>query len=275
MKSFISLFLIVIFLVSCQPIQNKDSSNNSLDRIIDQKVLKVGYIVFPPAISKDPNTNELSGHFVDTINEIADQINVEVEFIETEWSTFTLDLNSNRFDVSIAPTFITIPRAKEVTFSDPLFYAGNSAIVKTGETRFSSIESIDKEGVTVAVTIGEAGQEYADKNFTKATIKKFPNTNQATTFQTVISGQADIALGDAYATSQFASNNLQVEDLFKSNPYNLTPVAWAIKKGNTQLLEFVNQSISVLDSQGKLIEFEKKAGANWLHLKTEYILTNE
>ncbi|MBE9042341.1 amino acid ABC transporter substrate-binding protein [Oscillatoriales cyanobacterium LEGE 11467] len=252
---------------SAQQTRARSSQTSTLEQIIATSQLKIGYIVFPPAIVKNQTTGELGGHFVETIEEIARINNWTPEFIETNWSGFATGLDSRRFDVSIAPTFVTIPRALSVYFTRPLFYAGNSAIVKANETRFTTLESIDRPEVTVAVTQGEAGDEYVKANFKNAKITRFSGGDQSLAFQAVVAGRADIALGDAYVTSQFARANPQVKDLFADAPYNLTPISWAVRKGDDQMLNFFNSSLESLDYQGRLREWEQQAGANWLHVK--------
>ena len=262
--------------VTSNGINNNSNPNASkLEQIIRANELKVGYLVFPPTISKNPANNELGGHFVETIKEIARLNNLQLKFVETDWSNFSAALNSGRFDLSIVPTFVTVQRASSVYFTRPLFFAGNSAIARINDKRFTTIDSIDRAGVKVAVTQGEAGDEYAKANFKKAEIISFSGSDQSLAFQAVISGRADVALGDAYVTSQFTSKNAkQVKDLFANNPYNLTPVSWAVKRGEDELLNFVNNCLESLDSQGKLLEWEEKSGANWLHLKKVWQFTN-
>ncbi|MBV8896990.1 MAG: amino acid ABC transporter substrate-binding protein [Acidobacteriaceae bacterium] len=227
--------------------------------------LRVGYIVFPPTVVKDARTGALSGHFVTTINEIARQANWTVEFVATDWATFPAGLDTGRFDISIAPTFVTIPRAKAVSFSRPLFYAGNSAIVRRTEKRFHKIGDLDRPDVKIAVTQGEAGYEYAKQNLKHAQLLIHAGSDQSLTFMDVLTGRSDVALGDAYVTAQFAAAHPDSRDLFATSPYNLTPVSWAVASSEQRLLQFVNDSIEALESQGELAEYERAAGAHWLH----------
>ena len=283
---FVSLGLIIAIFFSLTSCTNNSAISNSTDRnnninsskleqIITSNELKVGYLVFPPTITKNPANNELGGHYIETIKEIARLNNWQLKFIETDWAGFSAGLNSGRFDLSIVPTFVTVPRALSVYFTRPLFFAGNSAIVRINDDRFTTIESIDREGVKVAVTQGEAGDEYAKANFKKAEIVSFSGSDQSLAFQAVISGRADVALGDAYVTSQFTSKNVKrVKDLFANNPYNLTPVSWAVKRGEDELLNFIDNSLESLDFQGKLLEWEKQSDANWLHLEKVWQFTN-
>ncbi|MFL6232181.1 MAG: substrate-binding periplasmic protein [Thermoanaerobaculia bacterium] len=248
------------------------SKEGALQHINSERKIHVGYIVFPPAVTKNLKTGDLGGHHVAAIREIARLANWHIDFVETDWSTFPAELSSGRIDVSIAPTFITVPRANSVAFTRPLFFAGNSAIVRLNDTRFTSIQSFDRDGVTIAVTQGEAGHEYARANFKKAKLLVFSGSDQSLAFQNVINGRADAALGDAYMTAKFAKQYQEsVRDLFAANPYNLTPVAWAVRQGDIDLLNFLNGSLEALDYQGKLQEFEDASGAHWLHLKKEWV----
>ncbi|NJM71218.1 MAG: amino acid ABC transporter substrate-binding protein [Scytonema sp. RU_4_4] len=267
--------IILLCLASCTSHSLRTDNKLTLAQISSNSKLKVGYLVFPPTITKNTSTGELGGHHVETIKEIARLNNWKLEFIETDWAGFAAGLNSRRFDVSIVPTFVTVPRALSVYFTRPLFFAGNSAIARVNDNRFTSIKSIDQPGVVVAVTQGEAGDEYARANFKKVKITRYPGGDQSLAFQTVVSGRADVALGDAYATSQFVkANSKQVKDLFAESPYNLTPVSWAVRRGDEELLNFLNSSLEALDYQGYLREWERKAGANWLHLKKTWEFSN-
>lgn len=277
----IAISLAIVFLVSlasctknsAQQTSPNTASTSTLGQIVANSKIKIGYLVFPPTITKNQTTGELGGHLVDTIKEIARLNNWTPEFIETDWSGFATSLDSRRFDMSIVPTFVTVPRSLSVYFTQSLFYAGNSAITKANETRFTTLESIDQPNITVAVTQGEAGDEYAKANFKKAKITRFSGGDQSLAFQAVVAGRANIALGDAYVTSQFAKANPQVKDLFAKAPYNLTPVSWAVRKGDTEMLNFLNSSLESLDYQGRLREWEQKAGANWLHIKKVWEFT--
>ncbi len=265
--------IIFLYLTSCHSNSSQLNNKSTLAEISATRKLKVGYLIFPPTITKSPS-GELVGHHVEAIKEIARLNNWNLEFIETDWVGFAAGLNSRRFDVSIAPTFITVPRALSVYFTRPLFFAGNSAIVRSNNDRFTSVESIDQPEIVVAVTQGEAGDEYARANFKKVKITRYSG-DQSLAFQAVISGRADVALGDAYATSQFVkAHSKEVKDLFAKSPYNLTPVSWAVRRGDEELLNFLNSSLNTFDYQGYLLKWERKAGANWLHTKKIWEFTS-
>lgn len=272
-KIILLLLLFILSFSGCTKTEKTHTTKSSFDLIKQSNVIRVGYIVYPPIVTKDAASGELGGHFVWTMKEIADQSGWKIEFIETDWSNFSVGLNTKRFDVSIAPTFTTIPRLKNIAFSTPLLFAGNSAVAKYNDSRFVTIDALNSPKITIAVTQGEAGHEYAKTKLSKAILIVHTGTDQLLTFQDVLTGRADIALGDAYVTSKFASLHPEkVQDVFAKEPYNLTPVSWAVRYSDHELLSFLNGAISVMEIQGKLKEFEERAGANWLHLEKNWIL---
>jgi polar amino acid transport system substrate-binding protein len=265
-----SITLIFAGLLICQASQAAEKES-TLQRIIRNGAIDVGYIEYEPTVKKDPNTGKLSGHFVDTIEFIAKQADLKVKYHEETWATFVAGLQSGRYDLSIAATFATIPRAKGVAFTRPLIWVGNSIIVKRGETRFKDVMELDRPGVTVAVTSGEAGSEFAKNNFTKCSVKVLPGPDQSLTFSEVSSGRADAALGDAYATKKFAAEHQEIQDLLATHPYNLTPASWAVRHEDQDLLNFINTGIQFCDTTGKLEEFEKRTNAHWQHPRQDWV----
>lgn len=270
------LFALLIGLALCLPgcldqQSNKNSTQtqtanqpDTFSKIKREGQMTVGFIVFPPFVIQDPNTKKLSGTFIETIEEIARQMEVEINWQEATWSTFIAGLQAKKFDVSIAPTFSTIARAKSVAFSIPLLAAGNSAIARKGDQRFKTIADIDQKGIIVAVTQGEQGHEYAKANFKNAEIKVLSGGDQNLTFSEVLSGRADVALGDFWIVHQFVTEHPELQDLFADNPYNITPIAWAVRYEDQTLLTFINTALECLDTSGKIDEINKKYDANFL-----------
>lgn len=265
-RMFLAL-LALTMVVSCGQQRAPERGADSFMKIKKERLITVGYMVAPPFVVRDPDSGRLSGTFVDTLNEITREMEVKVEFVEVTLATFVAGLESKKFDLSIAPTFTTIPRAKSVAFTRPLLALGNSAIVRKGDERFKTLHDIDREGIVVAVTQGEQGYEYAKTHFKKAKLKILSVGDQALTFSEVLASRADVALGDAWFTAKFAATHPEARDLFAEKPYNVTPVAWAVRYSDLALLTFVNTCLDYLDSTGKLEEIDRKYDVKWLRPK--------
>ncbi|MEJ0068556.1 MAG: ABC transporter substrate-binding protein [Pseudomonadota bacterium] len=218
----------------------------TMDRILSEKKIKIGFIPSPPSAIKDPKTGELSGFYVDAVRLVFKTANVEPVFVETTWGNFVTGLQSGQFDLSIAGTFATVPRATAVEFTKPVSYLGYSAIVKKGETRFHEIADLNRDDIKIAVIQGGASVEYAKENFPKAPLATLATGNLLAPFVEVTAGRADVGIEDAWQAKRYAKEHPEVVDLFEGRPYNVLPIAWSVKRGNTDLLNFMNTAIDWL-----------------------------
>jgi len=254
----------------CNQIQTSTFEEDSFLKIKREGIMHIGYILAPPWCFRDPETGQLKGTYVEIIEEIARRMDVRVEYIEATFGTFIAGLQTKKYDLSIAPTFSTIPRAKAVAFTRPLEALGNSAIVRKNDSRFNSLKDIDQIGIVVAVTQGEQGHEFARTNFKNAAISVLSGGDQNLTFLEVLTGRADVALGDAWFTAKFAERHPAIKDLFADNPYYISPAAWSVRYEDIKLLLFINTSLDYLDSIGKLREIYQKYDSHGLRPKQNW-----
>ncbi len=217
-----------------------------MDRILSEKKIKIGYIPSPPGTIKDSKSGEVSGFYIDSIRLVFKMVNVEPILIETTWANFVAGLQSGQFDLSLAGTFATVPRAAAVEFTKPISYLGYSAIVKKGDTRFQSLADLNQAGIKIALVQGGASVEYARENFPKAQHVTLSTGNLLAPFVEVSAGRADVGIEDAWQAHRYALEHPEVADLFDGRPYNVLPIAWSVKRGNQDLLNFMNTSIDWL-----------------------------
>ena len=222
-----------------------------MDRIMSEKKFKIGYIPSPPSNIKDPATGELKGFGIDGMKFICKSMNVEPVFVETTWANFVSGLNSGQFDLCIAGTFATILRASAVQFTKPIWYLGYSAVGKKGETRFTKPADLNKEGLKIALIQGGASVEYAKENWPKAEHVLLATGNLTAPFVEVAAGRVDVGVEDAWQAHRFAEAQPGVVDLFAKEPYNVLPINWSVKRGNQDLVEFMNIAIDFLMTTGR------------------------
>jgi polar amino acid transport system substrate-binding protein len=244
---------------------------DTLSRIQTQKRLRVGYITYPPTAFRDPVSGQMRGHFVDTIQEMMRQLDpsIQIEYKETTWADFTTALNTHDIDLSIAGTFTTIPRARRVTFTRPLVYLARSAIIRRGDTRFTADAGplqFDRPGIRVGVVDGEGSHEFVKANFKNlSNLVVFSGADLSQCLAAVSAGQVDVGMSDAMETERYAKAHPEVVDLFAEHPYDITPVAWAVRHDDLVWKNFLDTAIATFESQGKLAAFERAYDYRWLH----------
>jgi polar amino acid transport system substrate-binding protein len=264
--------------VSCrrEPVQTQASPESSLSRIVREKKIRVGYIEYPPTAFRDPTTHKVRGHFVDTLNEIIRELDpgIQILYQETTWADFTAALNSGQIDLSIAGTFTTIPRAKRVTFTRPLVYLARSAIVRKGDHRFSPDKGplqFDRPDIRIGVVDGEGSHELVKADFKNlSNLVVFSGADLSQCLAAVSSGQVDVGMSDAMETEKYAKAHQEVVDLFADHPYDITPVAWAVRHDDLTWKNFLDTAITTFESQGKLAAYEHQYAYRWLQPVIEF-----
>ena len=236
-----------------------------LQRIENTGELHVGYGVYPPYTQENPNTKEVSGFSVDIINQIAKELKCKVVWHRLNWNTMSADLKRGEYDVIADPIFQTIPRAREFAFTAPYaYFADGIAVVRKAETRFTNFDSLDKDGVKIAVGQGWASETLVKSRFTKAKINSvLTSSDLLQLFNDVIGGRADVAVADGADAERFVKEHPnEVKALGLDNPPAYMPAGFALRPQDKDGAEFLTVSLRNLESTGVLEGLARKYGVN-------------
>jgi ABC-type amino acid transport substrate-binding protein len=232
-----------------------------LARLSSAGEIHAGYGVYPPYTIEDPNTRKVSGFSVDLIEEIGKQVKAKVIWHRINWDTMSADLKRGEFDVIADPIFQTIPRAPEFAFSDVYArFPDGIGVVRVGENRFSTLESVDQQGVTVNVGLGQASEAFARSRFSKATIAPVPaSTDNMRIFQDVLAGRADIAIADLPNAERIVHEHpTQLKLLWADKPPAYMPAGFALRPSDADGARFFSVSLRYLRDTGVVDALRKK-----------------
>ncbi|MFT3834151.1 MAG: transporter substrate-binding domain-containing protein [Micropruina sp.] len=151
---------------------------STLERIKQDKQLRIGVTSAEPWFFKDPMTEKWTGVGVAMGEKLAANLGATLVPVETTWANAVAALQANQIDLM----FVLDPteeRRKAVDFPDaPLFYYAMGALVSEGSDA-KTWEDLDKAGTRIGVTLGTS----LDKNITalvkNAEINRFSNNDEA------------------------------------------------------------------------------------------------
>lgn len=274
------LMLALMVAIGCSQPSNGTASRaeSILDRIKREKVIHAGYIKYPPFVDVDPTTQQPSGYFIDVMEEVRGRMgdDMKIEYEETTWGTMVAGVQSKRFDVVVSGIFSTIPRSMEVSFSRPLLFVGLSAVTRENETRFVTEADLQKPGLTVAVTSGEVGNEYALKYLPNAKLIVIDTPDITRPMLEVLSGRADIGIADSMSCYNFVNAHPgEAKQLFGEKPLYVYATTLMIPRHDPDWKDFLDQSLAFLDYSGitKNIEAKYKKGSTaWLSTTVPFSL---
>ena len=239
------------------------ATNTALQKIIQDKKIRVGVAPFAPFVFKDLSTGELKGFEIDAAKKLAGELGVELELVEASWQTLIAGLQAGQYDVVMSSTKRTIQRALAVNFTDPYISLTDYAIVRD-DSGISSWADVDKPGVTVTSVQGGAAHlkliDPQTKVVKAATVAPMKELNLAGV--AVMTGQANVWVDDVVSISTFTAAN-------PGTKFNLINVpfsghgegnGYAVRKGEVDLLNILNIFIEKNKNYGFYKDTAKKFG---------------
>ena len=215
--------------------------------------LRVGMATFVPWAMRDKEGN-LIGFEIDVAKKVAEDMGVEIEFVPTAWSGIIPALIAKKFDIIIGGMSITPQRNLTVNFTIPYAHSGQqmaSNIALAGE--FGALEDYNDTSVTIACRRGATPCNLAQKQFPKASIRRFDDDAQA--FQEVVNGNAHAMISSA-PKPRFWSEAHPDKVFLANDGQNLSrgDEAFALRKGDGDAVNFFSNWILVNTSNGWLQE---------------------
>jgi polar amino acid transport system substrate-binding protein len=275
-KVFTSFVLALAWMATAALAQQAPAPQESiLQKVQRTKVIKAGYIPYPPFVLVDPNTKKLSGYFIELMDAIVDNMGqgIKIEYEETTWGTMVVGAQSGKFDIVVSGILSTIPRSMQVTFTRPVLLIGLSAVAKAGDSRFKTEADLRKAGLNVAVTAGEIGHSYSQKYLPGAKLTVLDTPDITRPMLEVLSGHADIGIADSISVSNFVeAHKGQAVNVFAEHPLFVYGCGLLLPR-DLQWKDFIDQSISFLEYSNVLARLEqkyKKGQAEWISMKKNY-----
>lgn len=185
---------------------------------------------------------------VDIANEIAKELGKKLVIKDIAFDSIINELKSGKADFAAAGLSITEDRKKQVDFTIE-YTTSNQVVVVKKDSPITDIKSLN--GKKIAVQLGTVADLYATKNFKKSEInrqKKFLVAAEA-----VKNNKADCIIMDQIPAQQLVSENSELkilDGILFTDSYGM-----AVKKGNTELLEKINEVLQRLMDEGKIEEY--------------------
>ncbi|BDH62910.1 basic amino acid ABC transporter substrate-binding protein [Lysinibacillus sp. PLM2] len=229
-----------------------EGTSSEAEEPAETKELLVGTdAAYAPFESMDDNGN-IVGIDVDIVNALAEELGVKAEIQHVGWEPLFTQVTNGQVDFGISAITITEERQETFDFTEP-YYEATQLIITKEDSGITSLQDLkDKKiGVQINTTGHYAAQDLQGQASTN--ILTYETTPIA--IQQMINGTVDAVIGDNAVLIEFIktnpdSNLITIEDdSFESEYYGLM-----VKKGNTELLDLLNEGIQKLKESGKLAE---------------------
>ncbi|PUA79105.1 ABC transporter substrate-binding protein [Nocardioides currus] len=220
-------------------------SDSGLSTVSSGKLTVCSDVPYPPFEDFDESSESgFKGFDIDIVQGVADGLDLDLEVKDSSFDALQSGqaLNAGQCDLAASAMTITDERKAALDFSDGYYDSEQSLLVPEG----SDIAGIDDlDGVKVGVQQGTTGKSYTEENAPDAQIVTFPS--DAEMFQAIKAGQVDALLQDLPVNidHEKAGGFTVVETYSTDESYGL-----AMKKGNTALVDAVNEQLTTMRDDG-------------------------
>ena len=259
---FISIFIGSFCLGSAMAFTTEDLAKEStIEKILKRGELLVGMEAgYQPFEMQDEKGN-IVGFDVDMAYEMGKAIfgkggEKKVKLINTAWEGIIPSLMTYKFDIIMSGMTVLQSRNLKVNFCEPYYYIGQCLLInKKDVDKYKSYKDLNKKGVIITSKLGVTGAFTAEKVMPRATLRLFKT--EAEGALQVANGLADAFIYDEPQVRVFAA-------MYKDNtvgifdPISYELLAWAIRKGDPDFLNWLNNFLRQVRGDGRWEQFKQK-----------------
>lgn len=225
---------------------------DSLATIRKRGFLRVGVAPSDPMVMHD-DKGQLIGFSIDLGRQLAENLGVGVQFVETSWSSIIPDLLDRQFDIILSGLWVTPERALVINYTDAsavegVYLIASKPLAGTLKTR----EAYNRPEVRLAVYEGTNQERVARRIFPRATLVKVVGDDLQ--MDPVLDGRAHAALVSTFAPQAIAQ--AAPDKLFVpfADALQSTSAAAGVRKGDPDFLNYLNSLLVVYRENGWLAE---------------------
>ena len=207
-------------------------------------VIGVKYDV-PPFGFNNPSSGKVEGFDVDLGQAVADKLGVKPKFIEAISDNRIPFLQDGTADLILSTMTINEERVGQIEFSDPYFIAKGRILTKKDNSEITGVDSL--AGKNVCTALGSTYEATLKKQAPDAELKLVDSYSEC--LESLQNGSVDaISTDDVILTGMIIQDDSLhlVGDELTQEPYGA-----GIKKGNTELKEFVDGVFSEYKEDGR------------------------
>ena len=265
MKRFLVFLMSVVALVlfSTSAVTHASDLNlklwqsSTLYKIVHRGVLKVGLNAGYMPFEMRSRSGQIVGFDVDIANAMAKAMGVKLKLINTDWDGIIPALLTGKFDIIISGMTITQKRNLKVNFADPYYVVGQTILLnKKWKGKITDYKQLDSPKFTITGMLGTTGDIAAKKYLSKAKLESFGTEEEAV--MQVMQGRADAFVYDEPYNAIFYATKGKGKLVFLDKPFTYEPLGWAIRKGDPDFLNWLNNFLREIKHDGVYKKLHKK-----------------
>jgi polar amino acid transport system substrate-binding protein len=212
---------------------------------------------WPPLEFVDEN-NEIVGFEIDLIKAISENSGVPMSVRNVAWDGIFAGLANGAYDAVASGVTILEERKAIMDFTTPILEVTQAIVVKKSSAPITDESGL--EGKKVGVQIGTTGHFAAEK-ISGVSISAYDEIGLAV--EDLLNGNLDAVVADSVIAADYVVTNDSYSGTLAISGEvagDLEQIALAVRKGETELLNILNEQIAALEADGTIDQLKKKWG---------------
>ena len=206
----------------------------------------------PFSFHDDGGSGELTGFDVEIIQAVADKLDLEVKFEETQWDAIFAGLDAGRFDVIANQVTINDEREAAYLFSAPYTVSPGVIVVADGDDSITSFADLD--GKTTAQSLTSNWNDLAVESGAK--VEGVEGWAQAVTL--LRQGRVDATINDKLTFLDYEKTDGPTGLKIAAETEDAGKQAFVFTKDKKSLVDAVDGALEELRADGTLAEISEK-----------------
>jgi len=226
------------------------AKKSTLEEILKRGELRVGFEAGYMPFEMTDKKGNFVGFDIDIAKEMAKAMGVKFVPVNTAWDGIIPSLITNKFDIIMSGMTVTQERNLKINFADPNIIVGQTILLaKKHEGAVKSYKDLNDPKYVVTSKLGTTGEQAVKRKIPKCTYKSFETETEAVL--EVINGKADAYVYDQPNCVVVMAAQGVGKLIFLDKPFTYEPLAWAVRKGDPDFLNWLNNFLKQIKNDGR------------------------
>lgn len=207
---------------------------------------------------RNPHTQQLSGIDIELSAELARELKVKLQYVESSFTSLIDDLKTERCDVAMFAVAVLPQRAAQLSFSQPYLQSDIYGVTTRTNRMVRQWSDIDQPGVVVGVQAGTFMEPVMTQSLKHATtaVVRPPATRE----RELEGGRIDVFMTDYPYSRRLLDNADWARLVAPPQAFFVLPYAYAVKQGDAAWLAQIDEFVASIKRDGRLLAAAKRNG---------------
>lgn len=232
-------------------------AGDTLQRVVDFKVLKVGMSGNQPPLTMQNREGGLMGFDVDLAKALADAMRVRLEIVPMPFGDLMQALEDNKVDMVMSGLAITPARTELVSFVGPYMMSGKSILTRDSVlAKMAGTNEFNRSELKLLALNNSTSASFVREVAPDAKLVEISSYDEGVDM--IINGKADAMVADmpicVLSVARFPDAGL----ITLEKPLTVEPIGIAVSKDDRQFFNLVDNFLRAYEKTGILTKLREK-----------------